>query len=118
MTAASLRADWTAAVAGTLAVHRGRASGSVTRVPLVASVGIGGLGTSVGGDLWGWGEGRKAPFALTGPCVEGGEEAARLPISAGNAGIDHAVVEQRRGGDGVTILPAGEASSPDLLAGL
>src|SRR5262249_23059410 len=81
-------------------------------------IGIVGLRPGVGAELARRRDGPEAPFFLAGPRVKRGEDAARLPISAGNAGIDHAVVEQRRGGDGVTILPAGEAGSPDLLAGL
>src|SRR5262249_35325986 len=81
-------------------------------------IGIVGLRPGVGAELAGRRDGPEAPFLLAGPCVERREEAARLPISAGNAGIDDAVVNQRRGGEGVTILPAGELGSPDLLAGL
>ncbi len=81
-------------------------------------IGIVGLRPGVGAELAGGRDGPEAPFFLAGLGVERREEAARLPISAGNAGIDHAVVEQRRGGDGVAILPAGELGSPDLLAGL
>src|SRR5262245_3992701 len=81
-------------------------------------IGIVGLRPGVGAEFAGRRDGPEAPFFLAGLGVERREEAARLPISAGNAGIDDAVVEQRRGGNGVAILPAGEAGSPDFLAGL
>src|SRR5262249_32384444 len=81
-------------------------------------VGIVGLRPSIGAEFAWRRDGPEAPFLPARPCVERREETARLPISAGNAGIDHTVVEQRCGGDGVTILPAGELGAPDLLAGL
>ena len=59
----------------------------------------------------------EMPQLLAGLGVERRELAARLAVAAGNAGIDCAFVVERRGGDGVAVLPLADHGAPHLLAG-
>src|SRR5262249_29441973 len=58
-----------------------------------------------------------APALLAGLGIERGELAAPATVAAGNAGIDHAVVVERRAHDRIAILPAADERLPDERPG-
>ncbi len=64
------------------------------------------------------GHGPEAPQLLAARRIERGELAAHAAISARDAGVDHAVVVERRAHDGVAVLPSADGRLPREIAGL
>src|SRR5262249_42476619 len=75
------------------------------------------LRPSVGAELAWCRDGPEPPLLFPGLGVDRRQESARRAVAAGDAGVDDAVVVERRARDRVAVLPAGDLRLPERRAG-